>query len=166
MDEAPSVDQAETTFVPAAVPASTSVQPVPEPIRSALGDRWVEVVAVLQGAGVLGALVRELAMQAQLLAIEPVDGHSLWRLQVERDTLRNPALVDKLQAWLVEHVDGAIRLEVQPGIAADTPALREVAAAARRQREAEAVIQADPLVLALRAQFSSARLVPGSIRPD
>jgi len=35
----------------------------------------------------------------------------------------------------------------------------------RRQREAEALFGQDPLVQQLTAQFSTARVVPGSIKP-
>jgi DNA polymerase-3 subunit gamma/tau len=52
-----------------------------------------------------------------------------------------------------------------PGVPGDSPARREAEAAARRQREAEAIIHDDPLVQAMLAQFSTARIVPGSIRP-
>jgi DNA polymerase III subunit gamma/tau len=36
----------------------------------------------------------------------------------------------------------------------------------RRQQEAERIIQNDPLVQDLLAQFPGARIVPGSIKPD
>jgi DNA polymerase III subunit gamma/tau len=35
----------------------------------------------------------------------------------------------------------------------------------RRQREAEQIIQNDPLVQEMLAQFKTARIVPGSIKP-
>jgi DNA polymerase-3 subunit gamma/tau len=58
-----------------------------------------------------------------------------------------------------------VRLEIVPGVPGDSPARREAETAARRQREAEAIIHDDPLVQAMLAQFSTARIVPGSIRP-
>ena len=58
-----------------------------------------------------------------------------------------------------------IRLQAVAGVAQDSPALRETERLARRQREAEEVIQSDPLVQSLLAQFSTARIVPGSIKP-
>jgi DNA polymerase III subunit gamma/tau len=98
------------------------------------------------------------------LAIEPGAAAESWRLQVERETLRAPALADKLQAALVA-CGLSVRLEIVPGVPGDSPARREAETAARRQREAEAIIHDDPLVQAMLAQFSTARIVPGSIRP-
>jgi DNA polymerase-3 subunit gamma/tau len=47
----------------------------------------------------------------------------------------------------------------------DSPARRDAAERERRQRQAEAAIRNDPLVLDLMSQFKSARIVPGSIKP-
>ena len=47
----------------------------------------------------------------------------------------------------------------------DSPARRDAAERERRQRRAETAIRNDPLVLDLMAQFKSARIVPGSIKP-
>ena len=44
-------------------------------------------------------------------------------------------------------------------------ARRDAAGRLRRQAEAEATIQGDPLVRELLAQFKTARIVPGSIKP-
>jgi DNA polymerase-3 subunit gamma/tau len=43
--------------------------------------------------------------------------------------------------------------------------LRAAAEAERRQIEAEQIIHNDPLVQALMAQYKTARIVPGSIKP-
>jgi DNA polymerase-3 subunit gamma/tau len=43
--------------------------------------------------------------------------------------------------------------------------VRDAAERDRRQAEAERVIQDDPLVKALMAQYKTARIVPGSVRP-
>jgi len=56
-------------------------------------------------------------------------------------------------------------LQVEAGIARDTPALRVQAEREQRQRRAEDLIHADPLVLSMLSQFPGARIVPGSIRP-
>jgi DNA polymerase-3 subunit gamma/tau len=58
-----------------------------------------------------------------------------------------------------------VRLQLLPGVAADSPARRDAAERARRQREAESAIHNDPLVRDLMAQFKTARIVPGSIKP-
>ncbi len=150
----------------AVAPAPTPPAPVVELQRTALGDRWAEVVAALVAANAVAALARELAMQAELIAIEASEGGAeQWRLRVERETLRAPTLADKLQAALVGHTGLSLRLEVVAGVPIDSPARRDAEAAAQRQREAEAIIHGDPLVQAMLAQFSTARIVPGSIRP-
>ena len=53
----------------------------------------------------------------------------------------------------------------QAGAVTDSPARREAAERERRQREAEDLIRNDPLVQEMLAQFPSARIVPGSIKP-
>ena len=58
-----------------------------------------------------------------------------------------------------------MRLELEPGSAVDSPALRDAARRAALQREAEDIIRNDPLVLSLMQQFKTARIVPGSIKP-
>jgi DNA polymerase III subunit gamma/tau len=127
-----------------------------------LGDRWAEVVAQMIEAGSIGALVRELAMQAQCLSAGE-DG--VWRLRVERETLRAPAQRDKLQAALTALLGQPVQLEVEAGAATDTPAQRAAVERARRQNEAEQIIHNDPLVQALMKQFKTARIVPGSVKP-
>jgi len=58
-----------------------------------------------------------------------------------------------------------VRLDVEGGVAEDSPALRAAAERERRQLEAEQIIHNDPLVQALMAQYKTARIVPGSIKP-
>jgi DNA polymerase-3 subunit gamma/tau len=162
-DAAPWPD--EVAAAPA--PAMPARRALPEVVRTPLGDRWAEAVAGMQATGSLVALVRELALQSELVAITPgADGQGeQWQLRVEREPLRAPPLVDKLQKALQAWAGQAIRLQAVAGVAQDSPALRETERLARRQREAEEVIQSDPLVQSLLAQFSTARIVPGSIKP-
>ena len=75
------------------------------------------------------------------------------------------AIKDKLAEALSASLQTEVRIEVQAGDGGDTPARRDAADKARRQAQAEAVIREDPLVQSLLQQFSTARLVPGSIRP-
>jgi DNA polymerase-3 subunit gamma/tau len=151
-------DDATAVTVPA-VAAAVPLQPTP------LGDRWQSIVASLNERQAISALVRELAMQAQL--VEQLDGaQPLWRLRVERESLRAPALVDKLRAALAEALQiEPLRLEAEAGGISDSPALRDAAERERRQAEAEAIIRNDPLVQEVLAQFATARIVPGSIKP-
>jgi DNA polymerase-3 subunit gamma/tau len=104
-------------------------------------------------------------MQAQL--VDQQDGaEPQWRLRVERESLRAAGLVDKLRAALVDTLGiGPLRLEVEAGAVTDSPARRDAAERDRRQREAEELIRNDPLVQDMLAQFPSARIVPGSIKP-
>jgi DNA polymerase III subunit gamma/tau len=128
-------------------------------------DLWTERVKRLAAAGAIAAMVRELAMQAQCVRV--VDGAAgrLWQLRVERENLRTPALRERLQAALAQGEGRAERIEIEAGAVADTPAARDAAERDRRQAEAERVIQDDPLVKALMAQYKTARIVPGSVRP-
>ena len=162
----PTVALAPAVSAPAPAPAPAAAPAVPQLQRTALGDRWAEVVASLASANVITALVRELAMQAELTSIDAAEsGGERWGLKVERETLRTPTLAEKLQAALVAHAGLNVKIEVSAGVPEDSPARRDAEAAALRQREAEAIIHNDPLVQAMLAQFSTARIVPGSIRP-
>ncbi|WP_029000425.1 DNA polymerase III subunit gamma/tau [Azohydromonas australica] len=149
---------------PAPAPVSRPQPAVAEDVElapTALGERWYAVVQQVR----LVALVRELAMQAELVAADEADA-PLWRLRVERESLRNPALCEKLQAALREAVHPALRLEVEAGKAQDSPALRENAERDRRQRQAERIIHDDPLVQQMLQRYPTARIVPGSIKPN
>jgi DNA polymerase-3 subunit gamma/tau len=116
-------------------------------------------------AAAIGAMVRELAMQAQCLAVVDSAAETLWRLRVERENLRAPPLRERLQAALAETLRQPVRIEIEAGVAIDSPAERQSAERRRRQAEAEKVIHDDPLVKALLAQYKTARIVPGSVKP-
>ncbi|HEY4080911.1 MAG TPA: DNA polymerase III subunit gamma/tau [Burkholderiaceae bacterium] len=136
--------------------APVLLKPTPE------GERWHEMVMAAE----ITALTRTLAMQAQCLVIEEqADGIRHFRLRVESDSLRQPVLKDKLQTALGAHLQCEVRIEVEPGSAEDSPALREQAAGQARQRAAEQIVLDDPVAQALLAQFKTARIVPGSIKP-
>ena len=77
----------------AALPAAKPRRAIP-----AAAERWVELVRRLVEAGSIAAMVRELAMQAEGLAVVEAAGETLMRLRVERENLRTPALREKLQA--------------------------------------------------------------------
>ncbi|MDH5538823.1 MAG: DNA polymerase III subunit gamma/tau [Rhizobacter sp.] len=131
----------------------------------ALGDRWFALVRQLIDGGRIAALVRELAMQAQCLSIDERSRPACLRLRVEREMLRAKSNGDKLQAALGDLLGHEIRLDLVSGVAEDSPALRDMADRARMQAEAEQIIHDDPLVKALLAQFKTARIVPGSVKP-
>jgi DNA polymerase-3 subunit gamma/tau len=147
----------------ASAPAGSASAASPQG-AGAPGDRWASAVQAMSAAGSIGALVRELAMQAECMAIDEQVTPTLWRLRVERETLRAAANCEKLQAALTGWLGGPVRLEVEPGAVEDSPARREAAERARRQAEAEQAIHDDPLVQALMAQYKTARIVPGSVK--
>jgi DNA polymerase III subunit gamma/tau len=141
-------------------------EPVSALVRTALGDQWAALVSEMRERGLITALVRELAMQAELTSAQGEGNASCWQLVVERESLRNEGFASKL-ATAIETINGhAVQLQLAAGVAQDSPARREAAGRAQRQAQAEAVIQNDSLVQTLLAQFKSARIVPGSIQPD
>ncbi len=149
---------------PPSTPPAISAAAPDTGVLTELGTRWADTVQRLCAAGSIAALVRELAMQAQCVAIDAAAAPPVWRLRVERETLRAPAQCDKLQAALSELLGQGVRIEIESGAAEDTPARRESAERARKLAEAERTIQNDPLVQALMAQYKTARIVPGSVR--
>jgi DNA polymerase III subunit gamma/tau len=148
----------------AAVPINVAS---PAPVRATTpeGDRWIDAVQAMVAAGTVQAMVRELAMQAQCVLIDDKVQPALWRLRVERDTLRSNVHVEKLQTALSQHLQCPVRIEVEAGLAEDNPAQRAQAEKDRRQQEAEALVHNDPVVRDMMSQFKSARIVPGSVRP-
>jgi DNA polymerase-3 subunit gamma/tau len=105
----PSREEGMAPVLPQAAAATTQpavASPVPvgpdraeaSPRDAAAAERWVETVRHLIEAGSIAAMVRELAMQAEGVAVVEAAGEMLWRLRVERENLRTPALRDKLQA--------------------------------------------------------------------
>ena len=156
------VDVAERA--PPATAAAPAVH-TSSPSDRVAADRWQARVRGLIDSGAISAMVRELAMQAECVAVAEQRDETVWRLRVERENLRAAPLRERLQAAL-EQADGrGVRVDVEAGVAIDSPALRDAAERERRQAEAEHVIHDDPLVKALMAQYSTARIVPGSIKP-
>jgi DNA polymerase III subunit gamma/tau len=156
---------APTLSLPVLMAAEPTPAASPTPVPAALGDRWSALVRRLAEAGSISALVRELAWQGGLRDVDDSAAPPRWTLVVERESLRSPALCDKLAAALTTEIGVAVELRVEPGVPADSPARRDHAERLRRQAEAEAVIGSDPLVAGLLAQFKGARIVPGSIKP-
>ena len=133
---------------------------------TALGELWSDTLRPLIRQGLIAALVRELALQAELVQVQPLDGGGRrWRLRVARETLRAQGLVDKLLSAMQAALAEPVALDIEPGLATDSIALRDAAAREAAQQEAEALVHGDPLVKELMAQFRTARIVPGSIKP-
>ena len=150
--------------------ATDAPPPSPAPLStwqaSALGDQWAALIRPLVADASLTAMARELALQAELLAVQPAEGGGRqWRLRVERETLRSAALTAKLSAALQQALGETVQLLVEAGVPLDSIARRDTLARDSAQAAAEQTIQADPAVRELMAQFRTARIVPGSIKP-
>ncbi len=141
-------------------PARAAPAPEPAPVAGdALGDFWHALVQDLIAREKVTALVRELALQAQLTDRQA----DQWTLRVETETLRQPGARDRLQNALADAGHG-VRLNVELGRVADSPARRNSYAAAQRMKAAEALVMADPFVQEMMREFG-AKIVPGSIKP-
>jgi DNA polymerase III subunit gamma/tau len=123
------------------------------------GDFWYATVRQLIDAEAIAAMVRELALQSQLVARDT----DQWLLRVERESLNQPSARERLGQAL--HTLGfGVKLAVEIGRVTDSPGRRLGAAAAQRQLEAEKIIFEDPFVQSMMRDFG-AKIVPGSIKP-
>jgi DNA polymerase-3 subunit gamma/tau len=159
---------------PSVVPSATPVQIRNLPIREATepserttpkvlaiteeGHFWAQTVGQLVANEAVTALVRELALQSQLIARD-IDQ---WHLRIESESLNQGTARERLQAAL--NAQGfAVKLAVEIGKVTDSPAQRNAAALAEKQKAAENLIQSDPLVQDMIQNFG-AKIVPGTIR--
>jgi DNA polymerase III subunit gamma/tau len=132
--------------------------PLKEPLRTAEGDFWWDAVQALVQAEAITALVRELALQSQLVAR---DG-SRWVLRVERESLSQSNAPERL-ATALGGLGHEVKIVVEIGSVNDSVALRQAALAAHKQREAEATIMGDPFVQAMMRDFGG-KIVPGTLK--
>ncbi|MEN9720548.1 MAG: polymerase subunit tau [Pseudomonadota bacterium] len=156
------------------VPSATPVQIRNLPIREATepserttpkvlaiteeGHFWAQTVGQLVANEAVTALVRELALQSQLIARDT----DQWHLRIESESLNQGTARERLQAAL--NAQGfAVKLAVEIGKVTDSPAQRNAAALAEKQKAAENLIQSDPLVQDMIQNFG-AKIVPGTIR--
>jgi DNA polymerase-3 subunit gamma/tau len=126
------------------------------------GDFWYGVVRQLIAAEAVNALVRELALQSQLVARDTSGDKQHWLLRVERESLNSGSSRERLQNAL-QAAGHAVTLTVEIGRVNDSPAKRNAAAAAERQQAAEQLIHENPFVQAMMRDFG-AKIVPGSIK--
>ncbi|MEO9101769.1 MAG: DNA polymerase III subunit gamma/tau [Burkholderiaceae bacterium] len=124
-----------------------------------LGDFWHLTVQQLAASGTITALVRELALQSQLIARD--DQH--WTLHVASSSLDQPISRERLTQALVTDGHAVASLRVEIAAVSDSPARRIAAAAEQAQREALARIEGDPFVQSMIRDYG-ARIVPGSVR--
>jgi DNA polymerase-3 subunit gamma/tau len=123
------------------------------------GDFWHATVQQMVAAEAITAIVRELALQSQLVARDT----DQWLLRVERETLNQPASRERLTTAL-RNAGFDVQLAVEIGRVTDCPARRNTAASEEKQRAAEKIILDDPFVQAMMRDFG-AKIVPGSIKP-
>ena len=123
------------------------------------GEFWLSTVQQLIANDAITALVRELALQSQLVARDT----DQWILRVERESLNQPGSRDRL-ALALQAVGHGVGLVVEIGRVTDSPARRNGALAAERQLAAEKIIFDDPFVQTMMRDFG-AKIVPGSIKP-
>jgi DNA polymerase-3 subunit gamma/tau len=132
---------------------------VPPIVASPEGEFWHKLVMDMSAAETINALVRELALQSQLIARDT----DTWMLRVERESLNSTMSRERLQKAL-ETAGYPVRLAVEVGRVQDSPAKRNAAASAQRQARAEAIILNDAYVQSLMRDYG-AKIVPGSIKP-
>ncbi|CAN5567844.1 hypothetical protein BH10PSE16_BH10PSE16_31510 [soil metagenome] len=152
----------EATAKPPAAQPDAAAAPSSDALLqdASLCDAWSQIVNQLVAAEAIAALTRELALQSELCG----RSEGVWTLRVERESLSQPAARERLQLALQTALaDPAISLNVEVGAVTDTPARRNSAALAERQRAAEALIQNDPFVQDMIRDWG-ARIVPGSIK--
>jgi DNA polymerase-3 subunit gamma/tau len=138
------------------VPKASATTPLQ---TTAEGDVWFAIVQDLLAQEAITALVRELALQSQLMAREA----DQWLLRIERESLNHPTSRERLQNALAAAGHGSLRLQVELGPVVDCPAKRMAVAAAAKMEAAQALIEGDPMVQSLMRDFG-ARIVPGSLQ--
>jgi DNA polymerase-3 subunit gamma/tau len=92
MDDEPFEEDSMPARSPAAAreSAPTPAAKAAEFVPTALGERWADIVRGLNEAGSISAFTRELAMQAQCIALDEAATPVAVRLRVERVSRRSP----------------------------------------------------------------------------
>ena len=135
----------------------------PSGLDAGAGDFWHAVVLEMARAETVMALVRELALQSQLLARDHSGERPHWLLRIENATLNQPTTRERLQAALAQHGHN-VTLGVEVGTVTDTPARRVAQANRQRMLQAEEAVLADPFVQHMMRDFGG-KIVPGTLKP-
>jgi DNA polymerase-3 subunit gamma/tau len=122
------------------------------------GHFWTQTVRQLVATEAVTALVRELALQSQLIARDT----DQWHLRIDSESLNQGTARERLQAAL-NSAGHAVKLVVEIGKVTDSPAQRNAADLAEKQKAAEDLIHSDPMVQAMVENFG-AKIVPGTIK--
>lgn len=142
---------------PRVAPHAYVITPVPE-------IDWDGNWPALAGSLPLRGVAQQLALQTELVACEARDNAVTFRLRVPVDTLRASGNSEKLAAALQEHFPNLrVCVESDIGPVWYTAGAEQKAAREARQREAEALVAADPFVQELEQRFD-AFVVPGSVK--
>lgn len=123
-------------------------------------DNWQALVESLP----CGGMVRALASHCQWLGREG----SLVRLRIDSSHahLLNSSLEERLCKALSDQLGEALRLRIEVGqVEGETIAERKLGEHQQRRQAAEAAIENDPNIVALREAFD-ARVIPDSIQPS
>jgi DNA polymerase-3 subunit gamma/tau len=132
-------------------------------VMTEMGDFWLATVRTLMEKELIGALVRELALQSQLLGRDDLDGPvQRWQLRVERESLSQGAHKDRLVTALGA-IGHSVQIALEVGSVTDSPAKRIAARQAELLGRAEQVISQDEFVQHMMQEFG-AKIVPGSIQ--
>jgi DNA polymerase-3 subunit gamma/tau len=154
---APAPAAAAAVRAPRVAPHAYVVTPVPE-------IDWDGNWPALAGSLPLRGVAQQLALQTELVACEARDNAVTFRLRVPVDTLRASGNSEKLAAALQEHFPNLrVCVESDIGPVWYTAGAEQKAAREARQREAEAMVAADPFVQELEQRFD-AFVVPGSVK--
>ncbi len=136
--------------------SAPSGETAPPPAAS---DDWESMLNSLALSGMARAF-------AAHCALADIDGDVVnLTLEQRHESLRTDAIVDKLTRALSDHLGRPVKLRIRisEGSLA-SPAEKQRAERERRQREAEAAIEADPVVNEIQKQFG-ADIIRGSIKP-
>ncbi len=123
------------------------------------GEFWAALVRDMAEKELINGLVRELALQSQLMGRDT----DRWQLRLERESLNQPAARERLKTALAT-VGFSVELAFEMGKVTDSPLLRNTLAANERQWAAQALIENDPLVQSMLRDFGG-KIVPGSVKP-
>jgi DNA polymerase III subunit gamma/tau len=149
----------DVRVAPQPAPAPVDTRPLPPAIAlDAIGyaGEWPQLAASLPLKGV----AYQLAFNSELTSAEG----GVLKLAVPVPQYADAAQVVKLKAALTEALGKPVEVTVEVGPARRTAAALDAVERAKRQREAEQEIGADPFVQQLIRDFG-ARIVEGSVRP-
>jgi DNA polymerase-3 subunit gamma/tau len=123
------------------------------------GEFWAALVREMTAKELINGLVRELALQSQLMGRDT----DRWQLRLELGSLNQPAARERLKTALAT-AGHSVELAFEMGKVTDSPLLRNTVVANERQWAAQALIENDPIVQSMLRDFGG-KIVPGSVKP-